>query len=158
MLSLQASKTRILLKEARNSLPGAESKGNHSRYRDMDQNKTILIAERTGKTPKKLESFAQAQGYEMLKANNLKDVLLTLQKNRIDSLVLDAALLEKDCGFISVIKGIEKNLPIIVCAEKNTPELESEIRKYQIFYYHIKSFGIEDLVMAIANAVNGLSH
>ncbi|EFK07872.1 conserved hypothetical protein [delta proteobacterium NaphS2] len=124
----------------------------------MDVNKTILIAEQAGKIPRELEIFAKKRGLELLKADNLKDVLLTLQENRIDSLVLDAALLEADCGFISVIKGMEKNLPIIVCAEKNTPELESEIRKYQIFYYHIKSFGIEDLVMAIANAVNGLSH
>lgn len=124
----------------------------------MEANKTILIAEKAGKTPKELELFAKERGFELLKADNLKDVLLTLQENRIDSLVLDAGLLEADCGFISVIKGMEKDLPIIVCAEKNTPELESEIRKYRIFYYHIKSFGIEDLVMAIANAVNGLSH
>jgi DNA-binding NtrC family response regulator len=108
--------------------------------------------------PEHWSFLQQNMGFELLKADNLKDVLLTLQENRIDSLVLDAALLEEDCGFISVIKGMERNLPIIVCAEKNTPELESEIRKYQIFYYHIKSFGIEDLVMAIANAVNGLSH
>ena len=125
---------------------------------DMDVNKTILIAEQMGNIPRELEIFAEERGLELLKADNLKDVLLTLQENRIDTLVLDAALLEADCGFISVIKGMEKNLPIIVCAEKNTPELESEIRKYQIFYYHIKSFGTEDLVMAIANAVNGLSH
>lgn len=124
----------------------------------MDANKTILIAEQAGNTPKALETFAAERGFELLKADNLKDVLLTLQENRIDSLVLDAALLAEDCGFISVIKGMGKDLPIIVCAEKNTPELESEIRKYQIFYYHIKSFGIEDLVMAIVNAVNGLSH
>ncbi len=124
----------------------------------MEVNKSILIAEQAGNTPRELERFAEERGFELLKADNLKDVLLTLQENRIDSLVLDAGLLEEDCGFISVIKGMEKNLPIIVCAENNTPELESEIRKYQIFYYHIKSFGIEDLVMAIVNAVNGLSH
>ena len=130
----------------------------HNRYRDMDANKTILIAEQSGNTPKALAIFAAERGFELLKADNLKDVLLTLQEKRIDSLVLDAALLKEDCGFISVIKGIEKDLPIIVCAEKNTPELESEVRKHRIFYYHIKSFGIEDLVMAIVNAVNGLSH
>jgi len=124
----------------------------------MDANKTILIAEQTGNTPKALEIFAAERGFKLLKADNLKDVLLTLQENRIDTLVLDAALLAEDCGFISVIKGMEKDLPIIVCAEKNTPELESEIRKHQIFYYHIKSFGIEDLIMAIVNAVNGSSH
>jgi DNA-binding NtrC family response regulator len=130
----------------------------HNQSRDMGANKTILIAEQAGNTPRELELFAAVRGFELVRVHNLKDVLLTLQESRIDSLVLDAALLAEDCGFISVIKGMEKNLSIIVCAEKNTPELESEIRKHQIFYYHIKSFGIEDLVMAIANAVNGLSH
>ncbi len=124
----------------------------------MGINKTILIAEQRGNTPRALEDFAKARDYELVKARNLKEVLLTLQENRVDVLVLDATLLKEDCGFISVIKGMEKDLPIIVCAEENTPELESEIRKHQIFYYHIKSFGIEDLVMAISNAVNGLSH
>jgi len=130
----------------------------HNQSRDMGANKTILIAEQAGSTPRELELFATERGFDLVRVHNLKDVLLTLQESRVDSLVLDAALLAEDCGFISVIKGMEKNLPIIVCAEKNTPELESEIRKHQIFYYHIKSFGIEDLVMAIANAVNGLSH
>ena len=124
----------------------------------MGTNKTILIAEQTGNTPKALENFTEERERELVRAHNLKEVLLTLQENRVDVLVLDAALLEDDCGFISVIKGMEKDLPIIVCAEENTPELESKIRKHQIFYYHIKSFGIEDLVMAISNAISGLSH
>jgi hypothetical protein len=53
---------------------------------------------------------------------------------------------------------MERNLPVIVCADVNTAELESKIRKQGIFYYHIQSFGIEDLEMAISNAVNGLPH
>ena len=91
-----------------------------------------------------------------MSVNTLKETLLTLQSQRVDVLVLDAELLEEDCGFISVIRGIEKDLPIIVCAGKNTPELESRIRQQKIFYYHIKPFGIQDLEMAISNAVNGL--
>ena len=75
----------------------------------------------------------------------------------MDALILDSSLLVEDCGFISVIKGIEKDLPVIVCSEKNTPELESEIRQQGIFYYHLRSFGLQDLEMAISNAVNALS-
>ena len=97
------------------------------------------------------------KGFKLFTVKNLKETLLTLQDQRFDALVIDAALLEDDFGFISVIKGIEKDLPIIICAEMNTPELESKIRQQKIFYYHIKSFGIEDLEMAISNAINGLS-
>ena len=96
------------------------------------------------------------RGEKAIRAKTLKETLLTLQSQRVDVLVLDAALLEKDCEFISIIKGMEKDLPVIICADTNTPELESRIRQQRIFYYHIKSFGIEDLEMAVSNAINGL--
>jgi replication-associated recombination protein RarA len=48
---------------------------------------------------------------------------------------------------------MEEGLPIIICAETNTPEFEIRIRQKRIFYYHIKSFGIQDLEMAVSNAI-----
>ena len=122
----------------------------------MEKGKTILFAEPLEATSLEFEPFRADKAYKAIKVKSLKETLLTLQTQRVDALVLDAALLEQDFGFISVIKGIEKELPVIVCAETNTPELESKIRQQRIFYYHIKSFGIQDLVMALSNAVNGL--
>ena len=124
----------------------------------MSTDKSILIAEPAEALSRKLQVFAENKGFALLKTGDLKEMLLTLQRERVHVLVLDAILLEEDYGFISVIKGMERDLPVIICAENNTPELESEIRKHKIFYYHIKSFGMEDLEMAITNAVNGLSH
>ncbi len=124
----------------------------------MNDHKTILIAEPDEALSKNLEDFSKQKRFTLLKTGNLKETLLTLQSQRVDVLVLHALLLEEDCGFISVIKGMERNLPVIVCADVNTAELESKIRKQGIFYYHIQSFGIEDLEMAISNAVNGLPH
>jgi DNA-binding NtrC family response regulator len=121
----------------------------------MEKEKIILFAEPNDTTSAALHAFFLEKGYQLIVTNTLKETLLTLQDQAVDALVLDAALLEEDCGFISVIKGIEKDLPIIICSDSNTPELESKIRKQKIFYYHIKSFGIEDLEMAIENAVNG---
>ena len=124
----------------------------------MNTYRSILIAEPAGTLSKRLEAFAENRDFLLLKSSSLKETLLTVQEQRVDALVLDAVLLEEDYGFISVIKGMERDLPVIICAENNTPELESEIRKHKIFYYHIKSFGTEDLEMAIINAVNGLSY
>ncbi|MCD6305901.1 MAG: hypothetical protein J7M32_06380 [Deltaproteobacteria bacterium] len=124
----------------------------------MNTQKTILIAEPAGALSPNLKAFAKERGYMLLKTGTLKETLLMLQGQRVDVLVLHALLLEKDCEFISVIKGMERNLPIIICADANTAELESSIRKQGIFYYHIQSFGIQDLEMAISNAVNGLPH
>jgi len=124
----------------------------------MNTQKTILIAEPAEVLSANLKSFAKERGHRLLKTGTLKETLLTLQGQRVDVLVLHALLLEKDCEFISVIKGMERDLPVIICADANTAELESSIRKQGIFYYHIQSFGIQDLEMAISNAVNGLPH
>jgi DNA-binding NtrC family response regulator len=123
----------------------------------MEKEKIVLFSEPEEATSKLLYPYMNKQGYRSCTARSLKETLLTLQEQRVDALVIDSALLEEDCGFLSVIKGIEKDLPIIICAESNTPELESKIRQQKIFYYHIKSFGTEDLEMAVSNAINGLS-
>jgi DNA-binding NtrC family response regulator len=124
----------------------------------MGKHKTILFAEPQAVLPRELEEFVRERGYKAVRVSSLKETLLALQDMRVDAAVLSASLVEEDCEFISVIKNIRKDLPIIVCAEKNTPELESRIRQQRIFYYHIKSFGVQDLEMAISNAVNGLQN
>jgi len=123
----------------------------------MKRDKIILFAEPAEALSSELQRPLTEKGYRIILAKSLKETLLTLQGQRADVLVLDAELLKEDCGFISVIKGMEKDLPIIICSETNTPELETKIRKQRIFYYHIKSFGTQDLEMAISNAANGLS-
>jgi len=122
----------------------------------MDSTKTIIIAEPADTLAPELHAFLGDTGFKSIRPTTLKETLLTLQSQRADVLVLDAVLLEEDYDFISVIKGIEGDLPIIICAETNTPEFESKIRQQGIFFYHIKSFGIQDLQMAISNAINRL--
>ena len=124
----------------------------------MGMNKTILIAEPTEMLSLELHPFLVDIGFKTIQGRTLKETLLTLQNQIVDVLVLDAALLGEDCGLISIIKGIEQNLPIILCAETNTPEFEGKVRQQRIFYYHIKSFGIQDLEMAISNAINYSPH
>jgi DNA-binding NtrC family response regulator len=123
----------------------------------MGTEKTILVAEPFDGLISELREFLNTKEFMALSVKTLKETLLTLQAQRVDALILDAALLEEDCGFISIIKGMEPGLPIIICSETNTPEFESKVRKERIFFYHIKSFGIQDLEMAISNAVNGIS-
>ncbi len=124
----------------------------------MGNNKTVLIAEPTEILSSELHTFLDDMDFGTIKVKTLKETMLTLQQQRVDVLVLDAALLEEDCQFISVIKGIEEDLNIILCAETNTPEFESKVRKQRIFFYHIRSFGPQDLKMAIINAINKPTH
>ena len=54
---------------------------------------------------------------------------------------------------IEIIKGLDRKLPIIITADENNPEQESRIRQQGIFYYHVNSFGPDDLILAISNAM-----
>lgn len=119
----------------------------------MGISESILIAEPVEGISSELDRFLSETGLGSVRAKSLKETILCLQGQRFDALILDSSLLEQDCGFISIIKGIEEDLPIIICADVNTPQLESDIRQQGIFYYHIKPFGIQELEMAISNAI-----
>lgn len=79
---------------------------------------------------------------------------MTLLCEKINVLVMDASLSE-DIGLeaISIIKELYRNLPIIVTTDENNPKQESHIRQKGIFYYHVKSFGMDELMLAVTNAM-----
>ena len=120
----------------------------------MDKGGTLLVAERGYEVAEDLKDWARQNGHQLISVDTIKDVLMTLQQERVNVLVLDACLPE-EIGFetISIIKGLCHHLPIIVTAEENNPELESRIRQQGIFYYHVKSFGPDELMLAISNAM-----
>ena len=124
----------------------------------MATGKTILIAEPTETLSEELRPFLAETDLNLIQRLTVKETLMTLQNMSVDVLLLNSSLLEEDCGFISIIKGIAEDLRIIICAENNTPEFESKARQQRIFYYHIKSFGTQDLEMAISNAINYSPH
>jgi DNA-binding NtrC family response regulator len=72
----------------------------------------------------------------------------------INVLVMDACLPDA-MGYdaISIIKGLHRKLPIIITADENNAEQESRIRQKGIFYYHVNSFGLDELILAISNAL-----
>jgi len=120
----------------------------------MGKGGTLLIAERGNEVGEDLKTWARENGHQLICVDNIKDVFMTLQKDRVNVLVLDACLPEH-MGYeaISIIKGLCHHLPIIVTADENNPELESRIRQKGIFYYHLKSFGPDELMLAISNAM-----
>jgi DNA-binding NtrC family response regulator len=120
---------------------------------------TCLIAERGLDLSQCLASWLKENGHQLLTVDNIKDVLMTLQNEKVNVLVMDVCLPEA-MGYeaISIIKGLHKKLPIIVTADENNPEQESRIRQKGIFYYHVKSFGLEELMLAISNAIERSSH
>jgi DNA-binding NtrC family response regulator len=120
----------------------------------MEKCGTLLIAEHGRDLAKSLDFWVTEQGHRLKTVASIKDVLMTLQQEKINVLVMDARLPE-DLGYeaISIIKGLHRKLPIIITADENNPEQESRIRHQGIFYYHVNSFGMDDLILAISNAM-----
>ena len=114
----------------------------------------LLIAEHGGALSQTLDFWITGQGHRLKTVDNLKGVLMTLQSEKINVLVMDVRLPE-DMGYeaISIIKGLDRKLPVIITADENNPEQESRIRQQGIFYYHVNSFGMDDLILAISNAM-----
>lgn len=120
----------------------------------MEQCGTLLIAERGCELSECLQPWLIEYGHQCITVDNIKDVLMTLQSEKVNVLVLDVSLPETmDYDAISIIKGLYRKLPIIVTADENNPEQESRIRQKGIFYYHVKSFGMDELMLAISNAL-----
>lgn len=119
----------------------------------------LLIAERGCGLAHDLAPWLVEQGHQCKTVDNIRDVLMTLQNEKINVLVMDA-LLPEDMGYeaISIIKGLHRKLPIIITADENNPEQESRIRQKGIFYYHVNSFGLDELILAISNAMVRSAH
>lgn len=115
---------------------------------------TLLVAESDLKLVTALDPWLAEKGYETKVVHNFKDVLITLQSEKVNVLVLDVCL-AKSLGYeaISIIKGLCRSMPIIVTTEENNPEQEGRIRQKGIFYYHVMSFGMDELMLAITNAM-----
>jgi DNA-binding NtrC family response regulator len=115
---------------------------------------TLLIAEPISKLADALDPWLIERECAVRTVDNIKDVFITLQSEKVCVLVMDASLTE-GLGYeaISIIKGLSRDLPIIVTTQENNPEQEGRIRQKGIFYYHVQSFGMEELILAISNAM-----
>ena len=118
---------------------------NINRQKPVAECGTLLIGEPGCKLATELDPWVVDKGYK---------VRAVEKDEKINVLVMDVCLPEEiGCEAISIIKSMYRNLPIIVTTDENNPELESSVRQMGIFYYHVKSFGMDELILAISNAM-----
>ncbi len=116
--------------------------------------KIILVVEPDGKTANKL---SKVFGKERLAAKvvaRVSEAIRSIQEEHVSVLILDVGV--KDMAWhevVPIVKGLDPRLPIILTSSHNTPELEAAIIRHKVFYYHVKSFGNEELILAVRNAV-----
>ncbi|MCJ7679437.1 MAG: response regulator, partial [Candidatus Aminicenantes bacterium] len=52
---------------------------------------------------------------------------------------------------VGILKNMDPDIKVIMMTQKNTKKLEAKVREQDIFFYFIKSFGKEELILAINN-------
>ncbi len=115
---------------------------------------TILIIDRDSVYLEELFGHLQEAGYEVRTADKVSGALALVQSEKIDVVILAADMPEmQGHEVVPIIKALAPRLPVIITAPENSQELEVKVRQASIFYYHVKSFGLEELDLAVQNAL-----
>ncbi|MBS3818950.1 response regulator [bacterium] len=120
-----------------------------------DHEKRILIIDPDERDRADLVAFLRKENYHVQSGKGLPDAVKKLFESDFNCLILDVNLPEiKGYEAVSIIKNIDPNIKIIMTTSENNRKLEAKVREQDIFYYFIKSFGKDELKLAIHNAFN----
>ncbi len=119
------------------------------------EGKKILLVEPDQRLAKKFYFLFRKEGFVTITTDRAAEAIRKIQQEHFSVFILDVGV--KDMAWeevIPIIKGISPHLPIIMTSNQNTPELEASILRHKAFYYHVKSFGTEELLLAVRNAID----
>ena len=120
-----------------------------------EMEKRIIIIEPDKKERENLVKFLKKENYYVESGRNLHDAIKKISDGWFNCLIMDVNLQEmKGYEAVSIVKTIDPSIKIIMTTKKNTKRLEAKVREQDIFFYFIKSFGKEELKLAINNAFN----
>ena len=115
--------------------------------------KRILIINPDSRDRKDMTMFLQKENFEIETGKGLPEAIKKVSEGCFNCLIMDVNLPEmKGYEAVSIIKSIDPKIKIIMTTKKNTKSLEAKVREQDIFFYFIKSFGKEELKLAIHNA------
>jgi DNA-binding NtrC family response regulator len=115
--------------------------------------KRILIIDPDGRDRKEMAMFLQKENFNVEAGKGLPEAIKKVSEGCFNCLIMDVNLPEmKGYEAVSIIKSIDPKIKIIMTTKKNTKSLEAKVREQDIFFYFIKSFGKEELKLAIHNA------
>ncbi|MFW6161045.1 MAG: response regulator [Acidobacteriota bacterium] len=113
----------------------------------------ILIIDPERKERENLAKFLKNEKFQVETGKGVTDAIRKISGGKYDCLIMEVNLPEmKGYEAVSIIKNIDPNIKIIMTTRKNSKRLEAKVREQDIFFYFIKSFGMDELKLAISNA------
>ncbi len=117
--------------------------------------KRILIIDPDPRERKVMVQYLHGERYTVETGKNLSEAIKKISEGYYNCLILDIDLPEmKGYEAVPILKNLDQKLKVIITTKKNTKRLEAKVREQDIFFYFIKSFGKEELKLAIKNAFN----
>ena len=119
--------------------------------------KRILIIDPDSKAVQERSTSLFDEGYDVEISEGIRDAAERIKDVKFDCVIVDVDLPDmKGYEVIPIIKAIDPEVQIIMTAAENTLELETEVRKQDIFFYYIKSFDPEELREAVQDVFKKL--
>ena len=121
----------------------------------MDLEQQILIIDPNSDDRNIMATFLRQHNFSVETGKGLSEAIAKISEGSYACLIMDVNLHEmKGYEAVSIIRRIDPEIKIIMTAKKNTRELEFKVREQDIYYYFIKSFGKNELILVIKNALN----
>jgi DNA-binding response OmpR family regulator len=112
--------------------------------------KRVLVIDPDLRVRQDLARFLKSEGYYVETGRNLSEAIKKVPNGGFSCLIMDVDLPEmKGYEAVSILKNLDPGLKIIMTTRRNSKKLEAKVREQDIFYYFIKSFGQEELKLAI---------
>jgi len=119
----------------------------------MAAEKRVLIIDSDPKERRDLIYSLKEEHYFIDTGKSLSEAIKKVSEGGFGCLVMDINLPEmKGYEAVPILKNLDPKLRIIMTTQKNTKHLEAKAREQDIFYYFIKSFGKDELRLAIKSA------
>ena len=121
----------------------------------MAAQRRVLVIDPDPKERRDLVHSLKKEHYFIDTGKCLSEAIKKVSGGGFDCLVMDINLPEmRGYEAVPILKNLDPKLRIIMTTKKNTKHLEAKAREQDIFYYFIKSFGKEELRLALKSAFN----
>jgi CheY-like chemotaxis protein len=112
--------------------------------------KRILIVDPDKEAGEELSLLFADEDFDVEKTGSITKAAERVKDVKFDCVIMDVELPKmKGYDAVPILKTIDPKLQIIMTATENTLELETNVRKQDIFFYYLKSFDKKELKEAV---------
>ncbi len=120
----------------------------------MIAEKRVLIIDPDPVARRDLAHILKRDDFILETGKTLSEAIKKVSEGGFDCLVMDIDLPEmKGYDAVPILKNLDPSLKIILTTQQNDKRREAKARAQDIFYYFIKSFGKDELRLAVRNAI-----